>query len=169
MENVSYCMDDDIKACCKEIYLFVCVLADLTVHSSRSSYTSFEGKKYFCTWTFSDRSGDFVATAPLPSGPIRHPSDSGLPVATPLFSSCHHGSLGSSYSVKLYYLSWRHGRTLCLVANCVPTPSFQSSTCTVHYYRGCGWFPTICVCIYHSGTFNRAQTFTGAKQTPVLV
>lgn len=30
VENVSYCMDDDVKACCKEIYLFVSGPADLT-------------------------------------------------------------------------------------------------------------------------------------------
>lgn len=48
VENVSYCTDDDIKACCKEIYLFISGPAEFnTVHSSRSSYTSFEGKKSF--------------------------------------------------------------------------------------------------------------------------
>ena len=101
--------------------------------------------------------------SPLLSGPLRQPSDSGLPVATPLSSSCHRGSLGSSYSV-YYYLSRRRGGALCLVAYCVPTPGFQSATCSVHYYRGCGLFPPPHT---HTnklrlsfGHLNRTQTFT---------
>lgn len=97
-------MDDDIKACCKEIYLFVSGLADLTHFILVGAVIlplRKKKKKSFCTWTFSDRSGDFVATAPLLSGPLRQPSDSGLLVATPLSSGCHRGSLGSSHSVKL--------------------------------------------------------------------
>lgn len=55
----------------------------------------------FCTWTFSDGSGDFVATAPSSLVPSASPVTRVLPVATPLSSSCHRGSLGRSYSVKL--------------------------------------------------------------------
>lgn len=102
-ENVSYCMDDDIRACCKEI-LSVCQWTSRfnTVHTHRSSYTSLWGKiETICTWTFSDGRGDFVATGPFLSGPLRQPSDSEFQVATRLSSSCYRGSLGSSWSFKL--------------------------------------------------------------------
>lgn len=63
-----------------------------------------------------------------------------------------------------YYLSWRRGRALCPVAYCVPTPSFQSSICTVHYYRGCRSFLFVfftLLCLYLSFRhFNRTHTFT---------
>lgn len=57
-------IDSDIKACCKEIYLFVSGPADLTQFILVGQVIlPFAGGKIFCTWTFSDGRGDFVATA----------------------------------------------------------------------------------------------------------
>lgn len=95
--------------------------------------------------------GDFVATAPSVFGPLGQPSDSGLPVATPLSSSCHRGSLGSSYSVKLLpqLAPWSRPLSCGLPRSNSRLPKLYTYCTLLQRMRVV--FPLF-VCVYHSGT-----------------
>lgn len=141
-----------MRACCKEIYLLVRGLAHVNiVHSSRNSYTSFDGENIvflhmdpqWQEWGFCSRS------PPL----IYQPSDLGLLVATPLSLSLSklppweiHIQSNSSTSA----VSWLTALHL------------QASKALHVLDRGSGMFPTITVFRWSLRQFNRTQTFTGA-------
>lgn len=99
--NVSFCTVGDVAACCKEIYLFVSGPADFTQFILVGAVLLPLRRKGLLHMDVRWQERGLRSHSLLLSRPLRQPSDSGLPVATPLSSSCRRGSLGSSYTVKL--------------------------------------------------------------------
>lgn len=153
-------MDDDITACCKEIYLFVSGPADFTQFILVGAVILPLRGKSLLHMDVQWQEWGLRSHSLLLSCPLRQPSDSGLPVATPLSSSCHRGSLGSSYTVKLLpqLAPWSRPLSCGLLRSNFKLPKL---------YMYCTLLQRMQV-VFHNlrlhfslRHFNRTQTFTG--------